>query len=136
MTCKTDTWIGCYDLGWKGIIVDAAMSHPAKYSRGLITRIIAHALDEGMIQPGQVVLDPFAGQGGGALPCLQAGLHWVGVELESKFVKLGQENINLWNERYSGHFPRWGSAQIIQGDSRNLSEVLSSMEWCDCDSQE
>lgn len=124
MTCKTDTWNGCYDLNWKNLITPAAFSHPAKFSHGLIKRIYDHALADGLIQPGGVVLDPFGGVGLGALYAMQNGLHWVGVELESKFVELGRENINLWNERYSAHFPNWGSAQILAGDSRRLAEVV------------
>lgn len=123
---KQTTWDNCYNDGWKGIIVDEAMSHPAKFARGLITRIIAHALAQGYIAPGGVVVDPFGGQAGGALPAMQAGLNWVGCELEPRFVELGNQNITLWNQRYAAHFPRWGSAQLLQGDSRRLGDVIAA----------
>jgi hypothetical protein len=121
-----DYWDGCYDAGWKGIITDAAFAHPAKFSRGLIFRIIEHALADGLIQPGGVVLDPFGGVALGALPALMNGLSWVGCELEQKFVDMGRENIALWNSRFSG-MPKWtGTAQLLQGDSRRLGEAVGA----------
>jgi hypothetical protein len=132
---NTDYWQNCYDQSWKGIIVDAAMAHPAKYSRGLITRIIAHALAEGMIQPGGVVLDPFAGQGGGALPCLQAGLHYIGIELEPRFVELGQGSdcSGISKEDWVRFYGRWSKGSDLE-QRYNLPELLKNPEhFCpDC----
>lgn len=118
-------WTGCYDNGWKGLISDAAFSHPAKFAHGLIRRIYQHLLAEGMVQPGDVVIDPFGGVALGGLYAMQNGLHWIGCELEARFVELGNENIALWNSRFAAHFPRWGSARLLQGDSRRLAEVVS-----------
>jgi hypothetical protein len=55
---------------------------------------------------------------------MQFGLSWLGVELEEKFVRLGNQNIALWNSRYAGKLPMWGTAQLLQGDSRNLAEIV------------
>src|SRR3990172_4644990 len=55
---------------------------------------------------------------------MKHGLNWCGVELESRFQVLGQANIDLWMSRYAPHFPTWGTAQIIQGDSRELAQVI------------
>jgi len=52
------------------------------------------------------------------------GLHFTGVELELKFVDLGQRNIAMWNERYRDRFAHYGTAQIVQGDSRRLGEII------------
>ena len=52
------------------------------------------------------------------------GINWLGVELEEKFVNLGNQNIDLWNSRYKGRLPKWGEAVLLQGDSRGLAEVL------------
>lgn len=60
---------------------------------------------------------------------MQHGLVWYGCELEEKFVRLGNENIALWNERYS-RMPNWGAARLLQGDSRSLSEVLREASCC------
>lgn len=118
-------WRGCYDDGWHGLIVPDAFAHPAKYARGLIARIYQHCRDEGWLAPGDTVLDPFGGVGLGALDAQLAGLHWVGCELEAKFVALGQQNIELWQRRF-GHVAGWGSARLLQGDSRRLAEVVSA----------
>lgn len=124
MNDKIDYWNSCYDLGWRNLCVPAAFSHPAKFSRGLIFRIIEYALEDGLIQPGQTILDPFGGVALGALPCLMNGLNWIGYELEPKFVELGRQNIELWNGKFAS-MPKWGGqATLLQGDSRRLAEVV------------
>ena len=120
---ETD-WRGLYGESWTGIIAPEAFSHPAKYSRGLIRHIYQHAVDEGWLQEGDTVLDPFGGVALGAWPCLRMGINWVALELEEKFVALGNQNIDLWNSRYKGRLPKWGNAVLLQGDSRELAEVL------------
>lgn len=117
-------WRGLYCEGWTGLIAPEAFAHPAKFSRGLIRRIYQHAIAQGWLQAGQVVADPFGGVALGALHAMQNGLHWIGIELEEKFVALAQQNIDLWNARYAAHLPTWGSAAILQGDSRQLCEVV------------
>lgn len=83
-------WYNCYGKMWTGIITPESFAHPAKFSRALIQRIYAHALEQGYISTGAVIVDPFGGVALGALHAMQNGLHWVGVELEEKFVILGR----------------------------------------------
>lgn len=135
---EPDEWAGCYDDNWKGVIVEDAFAHPAKFSRGLIRRIYEHARSEGWLPSGSIVVDPFGGVALGALDCMLAGCHWVGCELENKFALLGNANIGTWMARYMYTVPGFGTARIIQGDSRRLSEVLqqagivvSSPPFCD-----
>lgn len=117
-------WYGLYREGWEGEITPDAFKHPAKFSRALIRKIYRHMLDSGYIKPGQTIVDPFGGVALGAIDALRNGLHWRGVELERNFVELGRANIDLWNNRYAAHFPNWGTAEIVQGDSRRLAAVL------------
>ena len=117
---RTDHWHRCYRGGWGRNLVPEAFAHPAKVAFGLSERIFAHMREEKWIGPGSVILDPFAGIGGFALQAMLAGCEFIGVELESKFVALAAQNISLWNSRYAGKLPVWGSAVILQGDSRNL----------------
>jgi hypothetical protein len=117
--CPVTTWAGCYDDNWKRLIVDEAFAHPAKYARGLIRRIYAHALERGYLKPGDSVVDPFGGVALGGLDASMLGLHWRGCELEPRFVALAEKNIALWNR-----YQPTGSARIVQGDSRNLVAVL------------
>lgn len=98
--------------------------NPAKFAKGLIFHIIQHALDEGWIEPGATVLDPFAGVALGALSCLLHSINWIGAELEPRFaIELGPQNLALWRERY-GHIPGYGQALLLCGDSRNLCTIL------------
>jgi len=117
-------WKGCYKRGWGRELVPEAFAHPAKVSFSLAERIYAHMAAEGWIEPGMTVVDPFGGIGGFGYHALKHGLHFVGVELEPKFVDLAAQNIASWNRRYAGRFARWGTARVIQGDSRRLADVV------------
>lgn len=118
-----DKWEGCYPSQWKGLVVDGAMKHPAKYSSRLIRRIYDHLVAEGWVKPGDSVLDPFGGVGLGAMDAMRHGLQWVGIELEERFHVLAQGNIDLWQSKF-GVLPKWGSARILHGDSRHLVELV------------
>jgi len=122
-------WHNLYSDGWRNEIVPDAFAHPAKFARGLIRRIYAHCLEQGYFQPGDVILDPFGGVALGGLDAALNGLHWLGVELEEKFVTLGNQNVNLWNDgaaqRAAWGIDGWGSVRLVQGDSRYLAQVLS-----------
>lgn len=116
-------WDGCYDAGWQGEIVPEAFAHPAKVSRALIRRIYEHAFTEGWLRAGDTVVDPFGGIAGTAIDAVWNGLNWVGVELEPRFVGLAQQNIELWQRKYGSKLG-FGSARIVQGDSRQLVNVI------------
>jgi hypothetical protein len=87
---KVDRWKNCYPSQWKGVIIDRAFEHPAKFSSKLVKRIYDHLIEEGWVKPGDTVLDPFGGVALGAYHAIQNGLDWVGNELELKFHRLGQ----------------------------------------------
>src|SRR3990172_2390074 len=125
---KTLDWRNLYGESWAGEITPDAFAHPAKFSRALIRQIYKFLADEGMIHAGDTVVDPFGGVALGALEAMRLGLTWVGVELEAKFVALGNANIDLWNKRYMGNFKRWGTARLVQGDSRELLDVIANAD--------
>src|SRR3990172_6481461 len=125
-----DEWHGCYKRGWGRELVPEAFSHPAKVSFSLAERIYAHMAEEGWIEPDMTVVDPFAGIGGCAYHALRHGLHFIGIELEPKFVDLAAQNITLLNRRYAVRFARWGTARVSQGDSRRLLEVVREAGMC------
>jgi DNA modification methylase len=122
---EKDVWENCYEGGWRKLIVPEAFCHPAKFSRGLIKRIYEHAIEENWVSIGDTVLDPFGGVALGALDAITNRLNWVGVELEEKFVKLGEKNISYWKEWMRGDL---GIARIIQGDSRNLKSMIEKVD--------
>ena len=117
-------WDNCYDDGWKDIIVPEAFAHPAKFSRGLIRRIYEYMIEMEYLKPDGTVLDPFGGVALGGLDAMINGLQWVGVELEPRFVDLGNQNIAKWRKDYPGMLP--GTAVLLQGDSRRLAQVIQS----------
>jgi hypothetical protein len=126
----TDDWCGLYSTSWKKDIVPEAYSHPAKFNRGLIAHIYKHMIAEGWLHPGDVIVDPFGGVALGALDAMRYGMTWHGVELEPRFVQLGNQNIEFWNTRYGAALPGWGTARLIQGDSRRLLEVIAEAGAC------
>ena len=100
---------------------------PAKFSRSLIQRIYQHARAEGWLPPGSVVVDCFGGVSLGALDACLLGCTHVAVELEPRFHLLALQNKALWDRKY-GHLPGYGEAVCLQGDSRQLGEVLSKAD--------
>lgn len=124
-----NVWSGLYGESWKGLICDEAFAHPAKFSRALIRKIYDHVIEEGWATKGSSVVDPFGGVALGAFDAMRHGLNWYGCELEEKFVGLGGQNIALWNDRFS-RMPNWGTARLVEGDSRKLSKVLSAAKCC------
>lgn len=44
-------------------------------------------------EPGDVVLDPFAGSGTTCVAAKQLGRHWIGIDLEQEFVDLAEERL-------------------------------------------
>lgn len=127
---EVDTWEKCYPSAWQGIITPESFSHPAKFSSRLIERIYQHGIECGWLHEGSRVIDPFGGVGLGAWPALRYGMDWIGCELEPKFVTLAQANIDAWNAKYSGRLARWGTARILQGDSRHLAQIIGAAEAC------
>jgi hypothetical protein len=121
-----DEWRGLYKDSWTGVIVPEAFAHPAKYSRSLIRFIYQHVTSCGWIHPSDVIVDPFGGVALGGFDAMRHGLNWIGCELEEKFVGLGNQNIALWNDRYS-RMPNWGSARLLNGDSRKLASVIADV---------
>ena len=117
-------WHGCYNGSWNGILVPDAFAHPAKFAPMLIYRILRHMLERGYIQPGDSLLDPFGGIGSGGYYAMLLGLHWTGVELEPRFVELGQRNIDKWRRDLAMLNGTLGTARLLQGDSRRLLEVV------------
>lgn len=115
---NTADWHGCYRSGWKGLIHPDAFAHPAKFSRGLIRRIYAHGLERGYWRKGDLVGDPFGGIGTGGIMAARAGLRWVGVELEPRFVELAKRG-PCWDER---------TMTLICGDSRRFAELVGAVD--------
>lgn len=92
-------------------------AHPAKMDAQLLIWIVEH-----YTKPGETILDPMAGCGTTMLACI-SGRNAILVELEQKFVEMQKAN---WNKvRMMPQLGcQMGECQIIQGDARNLENIL------------
>lgn len=118
-------WHGCYDGNWNTVICQEAFAHPAKFSRGLVERIVRHGLQSGYWLPGDLIGDCFGGVGLGGIISAYHGLRWVGVELEPRFFELAQRN-------FAQHRQAWLAANdpapvILNGDSRQFAELVGQL---------
>lgn len=99
---------------------------PAKFANGLIRRIIEHGLAVGYWKPGDVLGDPFGGVALGGIIAGYYGLSWHGVELEPRFVDLGNQNLEL-------HRAKWAAlgynvdVRLIHGDSRQFASLVGAV---------
>lgn len=117
-------WFGCYADSWHGWIVDEAFTHPAKFARGLIRRILLHGIDRGYWQPGERIGDPFGGVACGGVVASSLGFPWIGIELEAKFVGIGTDNIEFHRNWYEVGKPR---PFLAQGDSREFHKIVEGL---------
>lgn len=115
-------WVGCYEDGWQGLIIDEAFAHPAKMARGLLVRIFDYLFETGALHVGDTVVDPFGGVATTAIEGSWRGCNVVCCELEPRFVELGCKNIAMHADKLRAMgkpVPR-----IVQGDSRRLAEIV------------
>ena len=102
----------------KGWFEAASFAHPAKMHLSLQFYLIEH-----YTKVGDIILDPMTGSGTILVGCA-LGRNVVCVELEKKFVKMIEAN---W-EKIKSLGPMlgytMGSATILQGDARQLPELL------------
>jgi hypothetical protein len=125
---QTTTWGGCYKDSWKGLIVPAAYSHPAKVARGLAVRLFDHGFGRGWWRKGDLVADPFMGICGFGIIAAYKGLRFVGVEIEERFHTLCLENVALHRRRWEagGDVP----PVCLLGDSRQFAALVAGAAAC------
>lgn len=115
-------WHGLYSGTWKGVITEESFTHPAKFAPELARKMFRHGLERGFWKAGDLAGDPFGGIGGGGIWATWAGLRWIGVELEPRFVAMARDNFRL-------HERGWRQMcceppKIVQGDSRLFAELV------------
>lgn len=94
-----------------------SMAHPAKMAPMLAQWILKR-----YTKAGDTVLDPMAGIGTTLVEAALLGRNAVGVEYEQSFVDLAHRNIDGLN--VLGTLRPRGHARVLQGDSRELSNIL------------
>ncbi len=120
MKCEQEReWLGCYS-GTFDLITPESIAHPAKMSVPLLFKIIGHLEELGLLKSGDTILDPMGGTGLTGIVANARGYSAITVELESRFVEFQKQN-KLYAERKLHKSFNW---QILQGDSRYLSQIL------------
>jgi modification methylase len=67
---------------------DGVKSHPTQKPESLLYRVLLACTN-----PGDVVLDPFFGTGTTGAVARRLGRHWIGIERETRYVKVARERI-------------------------------------------
>lgn len=85
---ETLSWFGLYREGWRDQLPAQAFAHPAKYSYGLIIKIVRFGLERAYWRKNDLIGDQFGGVACGGVVAAYNGLRWLGVELEEHFCSL------------------------------------------------
>lgn len=94
--------------------------HPASFPESLITNFVKF-----FTKKGEWVLDPFLGTGSTLLACRESRRNGIGIEINKKYVDISRKRITFNPELGSFVNDLEKTQQIIiQGDSRNLKEIL------------
>ena len=104
-------------------VVAETTDHPAKFKKDLIHWIARVGLERGWWTTDTLIIDPFAGVALGGLAAAHYNVPWLGIELEQKFVDIGERNLIS----YVSNWREWGELvlpKVIQGDSRRLVEIV------------
>ena len=125
--CLSDLyWFGCYegDAHFKQYFEPSTYAHPAKISPLLADRIFKHLEKLELLKEGMTILDFMVGSGRIPLMASLRGYKGLGVELEPHFVKMCNDNKKFAENKIG----RKLDMDIIQGDSRQLSKLLSKSD--------
>jgi len=114
-------WHSCYESfrNWKDYVVSESYRHPAKMAPKLCDKIFKHLKKLGLLQEGITIIDFMAGISTTGILASLHGYNYIGVELEPHFIELSKKNYEKLKS--SGINTKW---ELIQGDSRKLSELL------------
>lgn len=96
-----------------------AVKHPAKANTTLLEWLITK-----YTKKGEIILDPMAGTGSTGIISSLLGRNAICVELEEKFVKWMKQSVAILESHPSVIFKR-GRVVVIQGDAKNLRQILS-----------
>src|SRR3990167_4232496 len=125
--CLSDLyWFGCYegDSYFRQYFEPSTYAHPAKISPLLADRIFKHLEKLELLKEGMTILDFMSGSGRVPLLASLRGYKSIGVELETHFVKMCNDNKKFAENKIG----RKLDMEILQGDSRNLSKLLNKSD--------
>jgi len=97
-----------------------SVTHPAKANLHLLRWIL-----ERYTKPGDLVLDPMAGTFSTNIMASFLNRQSIGVELEAKFCQMARKNLKRFLKSCEFWKVKRPSFRIVQGDARQLSQVLA-----------
>ena len=103
---------------WKRYFPKDAAKHPAKMNLNLLNHLVQRYTDEG-----ELILDPMSGSGSTGVLSVRNNRNAICVEFEDKFCAWIREARELTRQSES-LVPR-GKMIVLQGDGRNLSDLLA-----------
>ena len=125
--CLSDLyWFGCYDGDsyFRQSFEPSTYAHPAKISPLLADRIFKHLEKLELLKERMTILDFMSGSGRVPLLASLRGYKSIGVELETHFVKMCNDNKKFAENKIGRNL----DMTTIQGDSRQLSKLLSKSD--------
>ena len=82
-------WVLPICSGGERVKTDGVKAHPTQKPEALLYRVLLACTNKG-----DVVLDPFFGTGTTGAVARRLGRHWIGIERETKYVKVARERID------------------------------------------
>ncbi len=100
----------------KMLFTEDSFAHPAKMDSQFLLYLV-----ERYTKAGDVILDPMFGSGTCMLACT-VGRHVIGIELESKFVRMSLENRERISQRCQLGYKQ-GDSLVLWGDARDMARA-------------
>ncbi|HGL6370546.1 TPA: adenine-specific DNA-methyltransferase [Citrobacter koseri] len=102
-------------------LMDEYENHPTQKPRALLSRIILASSN-----PGDTVLDPFAGSFTTGAVAVETGRKFVGIEINDEYVKMGIRRLNV-----TSHYAENELAKVKKRKTTNLSKKSRMTEMTD-----
>ncbi|MDN8602075.1 adenine-specific DNA-methyltransferase [Citrobacter sp. S2-9] len=105
-------------------LMDEYENHPTQKPTALLKRIILASSN-----PGDTVLDPFAGSFTAGAVAVDAGRKFIGIEVNNEYVKMGLRRL-----RISSHYSEKDLEKVKKRKTKNLSKKSRNIETTGMDS--
>ncbi len=99
-------------------LMDEYENHPTQKPEALLQRIILASSN-----PGDVVLDPFAGSFTTGAVAIATGRKFIGIEINNEYIKMGLRRLNI-----SSHYSVEDLAKVKKRKTGNLSKQCRTSE--------
>ncbi|HEB1252035.1 TPA: adenine-specific DNA-methyltransferase [Escherichia albertii] len=107
-----------WDFSRVRYLMDEYENHPTQKPKALLQRIILASSN-----PGDVVLDPFAGSFTTGAVAIATGRKFIGIEINNEYIKMGLRRLNI-----SSHYSVEDLAKVKKRKTGNLSKQCRTSE--------